>query len=205
MMDHFCDHGIRIDRHCPHCDALNSDNLVDSIMACADWTPFEKATPVSATSPIVVAARALDTTPYQIYKNNKYQVAVYQREASEPGWPAMIHLSIKRLDKQTVHDWRDLQRIKNELVGPEHEAVELYPAESRLVDSANQYHLFCLADPGVRFPFGFNERFVSNTSEHGAVQRPFPSSALPPDCMTTAEYLEKKNLTIKNHDQVPKI
>jgi hypothetical protein len=37
-----------------------------------------------------------------------------------------------------VHDWRDLQRIKNQLVGPECEAVELYPAESRKVDTANQ-------------------------------------------------------------------
>ena len=39
------------------------------------------------------------------------------------------------------------------------EAVELYPAESRLVDNANQWHLWCVT--GFRFPFGFAERLVS--------------------------------------------
>jgi len=28
------------------------------------------------------------------------------------------------------------------IVGEEHEAFEVYPAESRLVDTANQYHLW---------------------------------------------------------------
>jgi len=53
----------------------------------------------------------------------------------------MLHLSIKRLDKHPVRDWRHFQRIKNELIGEENEAVELYPAQSRLVDTTNQYHL----------------------------------------------------------------
>jgi hypothetical protein len=44
-----------------------------------------------------------------------------------------------RLDGQAIHDWRELQRIKNEIVGDEIEAVELYPAESRLLDTANWY------------------------------------------------------------------
>jgi hypothetical protein len=174
---------------------MNSEALINSIMACAkaDWTPFEKAVPIPSQHPVMQAAAERDRegTNYQLYKNNQYQVAVYEREAQAQGWPMMIHLSIKRLDKEAVHDWRDLQRIKNELVGPEHEAVELYPAESRLVDSANQYHLFVLADAESRFPFGFTERFVSNTSEHGCLQRPFPPSATPPDCMTTEEYLAK--------------
>jgi hypothetical protein len=70
-----------------------------------------------------------------------------------------------------VHDWRDLQRIKNELVGPECEAVELYPAESRLVDTANQYHLWADADPTYRFGLGFNMRLTSSdTGSH--LQRP---------------------------------
>jgi hypothetical protein len=68
-----------------------------------------------------------------------------------------VHLSIKRRDKLPVHDWRDLQRIKTELLGPECEAVELYPAESRVVDTANQYHLWGMADPAFRFPIGWNE------------------------------------------------
>lgn len=113
-----------------------------------------------------------------LYKNDQYQVAVYMPdENAEVGadggdFPPMIHLSIKRLDRQPIHDWRDLQDIKNALVGREHEAVELYPAESRLTDSANQYHLWCLASPEIRFPFGFRERFTTDESSGGAIQRP---------------------------------
>jgi len=106
----------------------------------------------------------------EIYINNIYQVIV-QREPEKPeGWPELIYLSIKRLDKHPVHDWRHLQRIKNELVGEECEAVELYPAESRLLDTSNQYHLWCIKKPGVRFPFGFNDgRNVSGKEEAEAV------------------------------------
>ena len=51
----------------------------------------------------------------------------------------MFWLSIKRRDRAPVHDWRELQQIKNMIVGDEHEGFEVYPAESRLVDTANQY------------------------------------------------------------------
>jgi hypothetical protein len=105
-----------------------------------------------------------DTT----YVNNKYQVAV--RTSGE-----MVHLSIRRLDRQACRDWRDFQEIKNQLIGPECEAVELYPAESRLVDGANQYHLWGIKDPTKRLPFGFNgDRAVADTlSIAGSINRPF--------------------------------
>lgn len=67
----------------------------------------------------------------------------------------MVHLSIKRFDRAPIHDWRVMQEIKNKILGPEHEAVELYPAESRLTDTANQYHLWCFKDAAARFPFGY--------------------------------------------------
>ena len=86
----------------------------------------------------------------------------------------IVQLSIRRLDRGPTRDWRDFQRIKNQLVGPECEAIELYPAESRLVDTANQFHLWCVADPEFRFPFGYSERLVSGESSGaGDVQRPF--------------------------------
>jgi len=88
----------------------------------------------------------------------------------------IIHLSIKRIDKEPIHDWRDLQEIKNLLVGKENEAVELYPAESRRVDMANQYHLWCFADPETQVPFGFNDGRVvvdhDPSDKSGAKQRP---------------------------------
>lgn len=106
-----------------------------------------------------------------IYRNNLYQVQTREFTIGE-GWGKMLHLSIKRIDRQPIHDWRDLQEIKNQLVGEEHEGVELYPAESRRVDSANQYHLWVMMDKEARFPFGFGERLVTDEPLANSKQRP---------------------------------
>ena len=108
----------------------------------------------------------------EIYCNNIYQVYVYRNMKAED-WPDLIWLSIKRRDKEPIHDWRHLQRIKNEIIGSEHEAIELYPAESRLVDTANQYHLWVIAKEGIKFPFGWPERDVSYSTIPNGKQRPF--------------------------------
>jgi hypothetical protein len=109
----------------------------------------------------------------RVYLNSQYQVHV--REHDPEGWPPMWHLSIKRIDKAPVHDWRHFQRIKNELIGPESEAVELYPAEARLVDTSNQYHLYALRKIGQQFPFGMRDgRTVltqAQVAQAGARQR----------------------------------
>ena len=90
----------------------------------------------------------------------------------------IVHLDIKRRDKRHIHDWRDLQRIKNELVGPENEGVEIYPAESRVVDEAHQYNLWVFKDPGKSLGLGWHgDRRVADWGEarkHNARQRPLP-------------------------------
>ena len=105
---------------------------------------------------------------------NDLYVVIRADIGSPGGWPEMVWLSIRRQDREAVHDWRHFQQIKNELVGPECEAIEIYPAESRLVDAANQYHLWCFKQPGERWPVGFQERYVTfDAAEYktGAVQR----------------------------------
>jgi hypothetical protein len=97
------------------------------------------------------------------FANSRYQVGVHF-PAPARGWPPMVHLSIKAHDKRVVHDWRDLQRIKNELVGPEAEGVELYPAESRLMDESNQFHMYCV-HPVASFPFGEKGRTVCTPAD----------------------------------------
>jgi hypothetical protein len=116
-----------------------------------------------------------------------------KRYPAPPGWPCdIIHLSIKTKTKRADHDWRDFQRIKNELVGPEHEAVELYPAESRLVDTSNQFHLWVMADPSFKYPFGWHQRFVSEGNPMGTKQRPFRNDERPDDCVNmTAEKMQE--------------
>src|SRR5262249_2281454 len=83
----------------------------------------------------VIEAAIQPTALMDVYANNIYEVKVRSV-------PPFIHLNIHRLDGQPCKEWWHFQQIKNELVGPEFEAVELFPAESRLVDSGNEYHLW---------------------------------------------------------------
>jgi hypothetical protein len=86
---------------------------------------------------------------------------------------AVTHLSIKRNDRGPIHDWRDFQIIKNTFCGDDAEGIEIYPAESRLVDTSNQYHLWVFA-PGEHLPLGFNDgRLVTQATFGQAQQRPF--------------------------------
>ncbi len=119
---------------------------------------------------IMAEVRALD---YEIWINNRYQVNVSKAELHAEKWPEMIHLSIKRLDKETIHDWRELQTIKNEIVGVANEAVELYPDDRRVIDTANQYHLYVFKDPTIKFPFGWTVGKRDGSESGGSKQRPF--------------------------------
>ena len=120
----------------------------------------------------------------EIWVNNLYQVNIRRRTGPGffdntkevyNGFPKengeVVWLSIKRLDKDPIHDWRDLQRIKNEVMGEEAEAIEIYPAESRKMDVANQYHLFAFT---TQIPIGFLGRAVESSAKAeqvGAKQR----------------------------------
>ena len=69
----------------------------------------------------------------EIWINDLYQVAIHRNTPNHNiGDYVIDHLSIKLRTKAPIHDWRDLQEIKNLLCGPEREAIEVYPAESRL-------------------------------------------------------------------------
>lgn len=118
-----------------------------------------------------VAASQIERLRAQsIYMNDLYQVNVevvrtpFGEENGDMFW-----LSIKRRDRAPVHDWRELQQIKNMVVGDEHEGFEVYPAESRLVDTANQYHRWVFADPAVRLPVGYRHREVVDCGAAAAV------------------------------------
>jgi hypothetical protein len=81
-------------------------------------------------------------------------------------------LSITAIDQTSRHDWRDFQQLKNLLLGPEWEAVELYPAESKLIDPSNRFYLWCV--PGGTIPWGLpGERRVSTPEDAMAPQRAF--------------------------------
>jgi hypothetical protein len=89
----------------------------------------------------------------EAYENDLYQVGVNF-------FPPFAHLVIRRHDGRPCKEWLHFQQIKNEIIGPEYEGIELYPAESRLVDSSEEYHLWVHTNATYRFPVGFSRRFV---------------------------------------------
>lgn len=110
-----------------------------------------------------------DSSGVEEWVNDLYVVGVRR---FKDGWPLgdgeWALLTVCLLDGSARHDWREFQRIKNELVGPEWEAVELYPAEGRLRDPSNMFALWC----APKIPLGwFGGRVVQGPENSLAPQR----------------------------------
>jgi len=129
---------------------LTREELVQMLEATKpEWTPFKRIP--KAVSKQVGADEAWENSRYCVFvylPGNEKSPNDWNRMAGkENTFPRFVHLSIKTHDRcHTGHDWRDLQRIKNELCSPEAEAIEIYPAMSRLIDTSNQYHLWVMMD-----------------------------------------------------------
>lgn len=114
------------------------------------WTPF------AAVVPHRDGVRVEMEENQTYWANSYYTVVKHLIEGKEDG---AIHLSIRHNQRKAVRDWRHFQRIKNELAGPEREGIEVFPPESQLVDTANQYHLFV-------YPVGMSNPFTWEVGRH---------------------------------------
>ena len=104
------------------------------------------------------------------FVNDIYQVQVAVCGPED----SCLHINIRRRDGGMIKDWRHFQEIKNQIAGPEREAVEIYPAESRKVDTSNKWHLWVLP-VGAYFGLGWVNRDVQyeeNRNVPGMRQRP---------------------------------
>lgn len=80
------------------------------------------------------------------HRNKVFSVLDRQAEAG------VRHLSVSSLSGQCP-TWPEMQRIKDELAGPEATAIEVYPPRDQVVDGADMFHIWVL--PG-RLPFGLH-------------------------------------------------
>ena len=116
-------------------------------MAKKPMTPFERqdVSRIPGRGPLRPNERWLDF----VYINNRYSVqwSVVTTEIGE-----IVHLWVRRHDKEMPQSWGDLQRIKNKLVGAERIGVQVFPAQSELVDCANMAHLWIYPEDWV-MPF----------------------------------------------------
>jgi hypothetical protein len=132
--------------------------------AALDLAAFDgRRRPSAGGSAVRKLTLAADTEIGEIWANQAYHV-IKRALGTPPGArdPSCISLSPAH-KRRPPTDWRHLPAIKNQLVGPEVEAIELYPAESRLVDTSNLRHLWCIE--GDTFSFGFDDRDMSDDSD----------------------------------------
>lgn len=81
------------------------------------------------------------------YRNNRYTVMVYDNHITTHG-PATRVMIQKHDDQPIMFHWREMQKIKNEVFGPETVAIEYYPAESKLINDHNIYWMW-IYPPGI--------------------------------------------------------
>jgi hypothetical protein len=108
------------------------------------WTRFEKSLTWRPPPPLTEGDGSA------CWVNSRYSVIVVPLLPS-----AWVWLEIVPRDGKPVRNWLDLQRVKSELMGAEREAIEIFPAASRLHGPAiNAFDLW-VAPAGQRFPFGW--------------------------------------------------
>jgi len=109
------------------------------------------------------------------WSNPWYYGSVVLLESGSPfGNGKYAVISVSNIDETARHDWRDFQRIKNDLVGKEWEALELYPSESRLRDPSNRFYLWAFPPGTVLWGLPGDHRIVLDVEEAKAPQRGFP-------------------------------
>lgn len=104
-----------------------------------------------------------ETIPVKVWRSADYLAVLYVQRAD-----GMMRLTVnstrrkperKRKSRTGWRDgitWDELQRVKNETIGPKFWCAEAYPPEDRVVNVANMRHLWVLEEPGhigaVAFP-----------------------------------------------------
>lgn len=87
-----------------------------------------------------------DGPQLRVLRSRHYLVQEFKAPA-----PALVRLSINRTLATAAGweagiPWEDLQRLKCEAGYPDHDAVEIFPAQKDVVNVANMRHLWVLPD-----------------------------------------------------------
>lgn len=110
------------------------------------------------------------TSKCEFFKNETYLVQIDKMPTHQFKDAEIWLLWISRHDKDFVRDRQDLMAIKNALVGDDVEAVELFPAESRVSDATNRTALYCFMKLNEtinpKFPAGPNRASVGYLGQH---------------------------------------
>lgn len=76
-----------------------------------------------------------------------------------PGLGMIRHLKVQRRDGKSGISWDELQAVKNEALGPDVVAIEVYPKDEDVADELAMRHLWEMPD-GVPIP-NLSRRYCS--------------------------------------------
>ena len=96
---------------------------------------------------------ALESVPLNVWLSKDYLAVLYEQRLDGN---RRLTVNRTRRDGRSWRDgitWDELQRVKNECLGPDVWCVECYPAEDEVVNVSNMRHLWVLEEPpATRFP-----------------------------------------------------
>lgn len=83
-------------------------------------------------------------------------------------WGKVEHVTIVKRGGITFNgekdvSWKVKQEIKDELFGKKRVAIEVFPTEDRMIDTADVYHLWVF-EKGFRLPFGIHPKEIGLTT-----------------------------------------
>jgi len=122
------------------------------------WTPLKKIAEGSAT-------RFHNGIRIE-YENEHYTAYA---EFSEDRTAGLI--MIVNDDQSARRDWREFQRIKNEIAGPGWVGYEVYPPEHEVVDPSNAFFIWCFKESKLPNSVGMNGPHYLSPEESFAPQR----------------------------------
>lgn len=105
------------------------------LRASGDWPPWE-----AADLPDGNGGRGWGVEVRRVYRN--WVFAVQARPLPD----GAVHFAIGSLSGIRP-TWHEMQRIKDELAGPEKTAIEIYPPQAEIVDGADMFHIWILPGP----------------------------------------------------------
>jgi 1-acyl-sn-glycerol-3-phosphate acyltransferase len=85
------------------------------------------------------------------FANNRYIVMIMDNAETDKG--KAIRAMVQTVDDKPIErHWKEMQRIKNEIFGPEVMAIEYYPKESELQDLHNIYWMWIFPEGTIPTP-----------------------------------------------------
>ena len=109
-------------------------------------------------------------TGIEHWSNDLYNVVVTTHDGTDlTDFHNILHLEVASLTNGKP-DRDHKQNIKNEIVGTEEQAIELYPAQSKLKNLVHKCHLWCVY--GFKFPFEIIEFVENEIKEHPPILIP---------------------------------